>query len=249
MNFLKTTLLAASLLMVNSAINANGDPFDGAYVGLAGGYTQQTLNHHYFEQNNPNVLIQSPSYKQDTDISQHIGFGQLFAGYGIPFSEFFYGAIETNLNFYENSNSFNPRSPRFFVPNLVSTEISQEYGIQISLLPGIFITEDNMLYGRLGYGYERFKTKYSVNIPFTTPIGANGNEWVSDLILGIGINHPFTESLSGRIEYNYKTSGEIEGYHGTTVVFVNGTLQPLNQYSNSYHLNTNSILLSLLYNF
>lgn len=251
MLFFKSTLFAASLvlLFIASAVKANGDPFDGVYAGIAGGYTQQTLTHHYHEQSNPNVFsIQSPGYKQDTDIKQHIGFGQLFAGYGIPLNDFFYTALETSLNFYEDSNQFNPRSPRFFIPNLVSTEVSQDYGLQLSILPGLFITEDNMLYGRLGYGYERFKTKFSVAIPFVNSFTARDNQWVSELILGIGINHPFTDNLSGRLEYNYKTSGEIKGYNGTTVVLANGTLVPLNQYSNSYHLNTNSILLSLIYN-
>lgn len=242
-------LLATGVMTVTTGAHAQDDGFDGWYVGGSGGYSWQSVNETYF-QHDLTGSFPFNSYTVKSNLKQNVAEGQLFAGYSVPFNDILYGGLEASFNFYGSPAFYRPMHPYFAPEIYVNERVGQSYGFQFSMLPGVFATMNTLLYGRIGYGLENYKSEFNTNIPFLVPQNIQVNKWVSEIIAGFGINHYISTCMSLRLEYNHIASAKIGGPAGLRMISVTPpVLVPLFQYSNSYRLHSNNILLGLVYSF
>lgn len=220
--------------------------FEGYYLGLGGGYSKQHMKDRYFQQNEIPVY----AFSAENTYHRSTGLGQLFAGYSVPFSDYFYGGLEGGITFYGSTKQYTPVYP-LATDYPTQASISQQYGFTVSLLPGLFVTPSTLTYGRIGYEVDRYKAQLNTAIPGVYPSSANQLDWTSAVLFGIGINQYVSTNWSLRLEYNYLSSGPIAGVHGTTfsMPYNARSLPIVDQHFNTYHLNTNGLTLGVLYNF
>ena len=161
-----------------------------------------------------------------------------------------YTALEGNFNWYDSVKSFTPANPFYTQDNSSSISVSENKGWQVSFIPGLLISPRTMVFARVGYGNELYKTSYNTNIPVVRPQYMNTKDWVSELIIGLGFNQKLTEQLSFRIEYKHiKPSSNIAGPSGATdgVPGPGPEIRHLNNHQNHYNLHSHVGLISLIY--
>lgn len=228
-----------------SVANQFHNEFSAFYTGIGGGYSQQKFNDEYTQDN----LLTNTTFTNTDHHNQHVGFGQLFAGYGLNLLPFLYTGIEGSFSGYSASPRFTPSNP-FFTANFHTlASVSQEYGFQISFIPGLFITQKTLVYGRVGYGTEHYKTRYLTDIPVVLPKLNNRNQWISETVLGMGINQKISKKLSIRLEYNYVCPETIAGQRGETfgVPGPGPGVVTFNRHQDNFYLRSYNTLLSLVY--
>jgi outer membrane immunogenic protein len=120
-------------------------------------------------------------------------FGTIFAGYGW-FYNWFFLAPEINANF--SSVSFDSSNDEFIHQNFNTThyKIKNSYGI--SVLPGIQINPNSLLYARLGYENARFKI-------ITTDISiGNASNRRDGFRYGLGLRTNLYRAFDFRMDYS-----------------------------------------------
>ncbi|MFV3075109.1 outer membrane protein [Niveispirillum fermenti] len=164
-----------ALVAVGAAPSLAQSPFDGAYVGAYTGYTD----------NNASAASGAANAKFDSD-------GWLYgayAGYGKTFDSFYLGG-EIDLG----SADISGKGTVAGLPTSLS--MNESYGI--SARAGYLISNDALLYGRVGWQ----RTNYEVSVGSgATRIKAD--DTLDGLRLGGGLEYALTQNVLARVEYNY----------------------------------------------
>ncbi len=114
----------------------------------------------------------------------------LNVGYGKSFGIFYLGADLTYKNNYGKA-----KGP---IAGLVGTnmEIEVKNALALSILPGIYVQPDTLVYGRLG------KTRGTGEVNASGPGGSMSDSGTIDgNVIGLGVKHGFTQNLAGTFEY------------------------------------------------
>ncbi|KGP62588.1 hypothetical protein EP47_08880 [Legionella norrlandica] len=237
------------LVFTSSVFSKSSNEFDPFYVGIAGGYWDQSFKDHYTQQNIIPIGTQGPTYSNTDFHEQNIKSFSLLGGYGFnPFGLIF-AAIEGNFNWYSSGKNFTPSEPFYTYSNFSQASLSQEYGMQVALLPGILVTPKTLAYGRIGYGYELYKNSYVTDIPVVFPKRFSNSPWISEYILGIGINQKLLKQISLRLEFQYVDVNNIPGVRGSTfgVPGPGPEIRLFNNHQDNYDLHSRVGLLSVIY--
>lgn len=170
---MKRLFLLLSAVSFSSVSLATLSPFDGFYVGVAGGGVQTAtdVQHNasaaYYFSSNPNTFgVINNSFS--TKVHQNSGIGALYLGYGqkLGQSPLYFGidifgdtaqhdfTVSQGNNFFaadKNGNSYN-----ISLGGTVKTELnSGEYGIDAR--PGVLLNQNTLLYGRVGAAFNRLQ--------------------------------------------------------------------------------------------
>lgn len=164
-----------ALVAVGAAPSLAQSPFDGAYVGAYTGYTD----------NNASAASGTANAEFDAD-------GWLYgayAGYGKTFDKLYLGG-EIDLGSADISG-------KGTVAGLTTRlDTNESYGI--SARAGYLVTNDALLYGRVGYQ----RTNYDVSVG-TGATKISASDTLDGLRLGGGLEYALTDNVLARVEYNY----------------------------------------------
>ena len=246
--FFKVIALASALPTVALA---QSNSFDGFYAGVGAGYAWQDINSTV--QPVERGVPYSENYGQSA--SQELGFGQLFIGYGLSRDIVYFGT-EVGFNLYQEGNNYNLKNLYNLAPpspphaNSMTNKISPKYGFQLSFLPGLYLTPDTLIYGRLGGAVTRYdtETKTDVNLPGFFATNNSDSNWVPELVVGAGLAQKMWENISVRVDYTYTYSadfnGAANGYADTTNPSTNFI-----EKNEDIHIKSNNLAFSLVYSF
>jgi outer membrane immunogenic protein len=166
-NLLLTTAAAVLMLGTVSAQAAgpfgSASAFDGFYIGGDIGGTNSGTNGFDDKYYGSGVT------------------GGLFAGYGLTYNSFYFGA-EANGSLSSLKTSIG------------DTDLSRKYGFGIAGRAGYLIAPTTLGYGVVGWERGRFELNNAVS---------SDNAWLDGLRLGIGLEHKLTQNVSLRGEFDY----------------------------------------------
>jgi outer membrane immunogenic protein len=120
-------------------------------------------------------------------------FGTLFAGYGVIYNQY-YLAVEGNANL--SSVQYKLSNDEYVHRNFVKTTFTIKNSEGVSLLPGLFLSEDTLLYGRVGYINGRLKIRESDPTIRSMTKNRNGIRY------GVGIRHNLTNEWTLMMDYS-----------------------------------------------
>lgn len=123
--------------------------------------------------------------------------GRLFGGYGRYFNNFYLGGeLFTGLSNAHGTDSISTA----FLKYKGEFSVGQSWGV--SILPGYkFGNSGPLLYGRLGYIQTELKTSdWGNNF---MPVSKSASNWTNGFNIGVGVEVPIYQNLSGRLEYSY----------------------------------------------
>ena len=130
-------------------------------------------------------------------------FGSIFAGYGFNFWGSFYMAGEINGN--ASSVEYDLVNEEFLHQNFSKTYFTVRYSEGVSFLPGYFLSENTLVYGRVGYINGRLK------IVESDPTIPSFNTNRSGIRYGLGIRHAFTPRLTAMMDYSQINYSNVRG--------------------------------------
>lgn len=142
-----------------------------------------------------NATKNTDYYKED-NLSGRGFNGDVFAGYSYHYNRFYLGGeLNASLSTLKYKG--------FYIDN-TQNQISEgdftldkSYGI--SILPGYQLTNNALVYGRLGYARGNFKySEYKDNVN-----GVTERSWLNGYRYGAGIATSLTDQLGLRLEYNH----------------------------------------------
>lgn len=137
-----------------------------------------------------------PSTFDAVDKQQYSGtgfFGSLFAGYGRNFDKY-YLAAEMNGNL---SSVKHQRINDEYVNKVFSkTTFKMDNSVGMSLLPGYFLSESTLAYGRIGYANGHLKTVEA------DPTVRSFNTHRSSIRYGLGVRHALTPRWILMMDYS-----------------------------------------------
>lgn len=175
------TLAAAAAALVATA--AHADTFSGPFVGVQGGWEQNSVN-------NPTTGA-GPTTVHGRGDTGTLG---VFAGYDYKLTPHVVVGGQAELNF--------PFSKHF--GNDVTT-LNDKRSIDLSLRAGYLIGDKTLAYVRGGYSNVRASTYISG----TAPVAVSGSQ--NGWLLGAGVEHAVTKNVTGRLEYRYTDLSEGDG--------------------------------------
>lgn len=120
-------------------------------------------------------------------------FGSIFGGYGWRYDRF-YLAAEGNANI--SSLEYKLTNDEYVHQNFSKTTFTIKRSYGVSLLPGYFLSETTLFYGRVGYANGRLKIKESD--PSINSITQN----LDGIRFGLGVRHAFTPNWIGMMDYS-----------------------------------------------
>lgn len=221
-------VMSAISLMVSASAFAQHS-FTGLDLGL--GFALQGVNTGSGTQQHPGGTSEPEQFGSSNKTSANVNFN---IGYNFPISQDFILGVQAALQPITSGSTQvqkNPGSP---------TDFQNQSRYDFSVLPGILINPNNLIYGKVGYSY----TKENVN-------NADG-AWSTTLnysgyVLGLGVksfavgNLVGVKNLYGFAEYNYASYGS-QSY---SVVNSNGR----STYSSNISFNSSTGLLGVGYIF
>lgn len=120
-------------------------------------------------------------------------FGSIFAGYGLTYKRYYLaGEINANLSSLE----YDLTNKEFLHLTFSKTYFTIRSSEGVSLLPGYFISDNTLVYARIGYANGRLKISES------DPTINSGTTNRNGIRYGVGIKHAFTPRLALRMDYS-----------------------------------------------
>ncbi|HEX2549482.1 MAG TPA: outer membrane beta-barrel protein [Gammaproteobacteria bacterium] len=173
----------------------------GFYFGGQAGYDSYRVTDSTATIVNP---VDGSSLSLDPDISANGAAIGVFAGYGYYFDKFYrtYLALEV----YANSTSADTGYELFAVTdttNELTARFKPEYNVGVSILPGIKLNNNALLYVRLGYNWAQISTPEDFYLDGAHLINSNATKEVGGFQYGLGIEGAFDRNWSVRLEYNH----------------------------------------------
>lgn len=197
---LRKTLIIASLLITSTC-------FAGFYLGAGGGpegasFTQKS---HVTRFNTFNV-------RDKEHFAGTGGFATILGGYGWMNKQF---ALAGEINANVSSVEYTLSNKEFIHQTFSNTWFTIKRSFGISILPGFLISENTVIYGRIGYANGRLK------IAESDPTIQSMTKNRSGLRYGIGIRHEFKPRWVfmmdySQINYNSVTSHVYEPFGEVT---------------------------------
>ncbi|STX51092.1 Opacity protein and related surface antigens [Legionella busanensis] len=120
-------------------------------------------------------------------------FGSIFGGYGRAFDRF-YLAAEGNANI--SSLEYKLTNDEYLRGNFSKTTFTIKRSFGVSLLPGYFLSENTLFYGRVGYANGRLKIRES-----DPSINSSKND-LDGIRFGLGVRHAFAPHWIGMMDYS-----------------------------------------------
>lgn len=180
MNRIVTTAAAVAAALV--AANAHADTFTGPFVGVQGGWEENSVNY-------PTTAtgVTPLQAKGDT------GTLGVLAGYDYKLSPHVVVGAQAELNF--------PISAHF---SDGATVIDPKRSIDLTARAGYLFGDKTLAYVRGGYSNVREETTL-LNVPYSASGSQNG--W----LVGAGIERAVTRNVTANIEYRYTDLSEGDG--------------------------------------
>jgi outer membrane immunogenic protein len=122
------------------------------------------------------------------------GFGTVFAGYGWR-HQLWYLAGEINANL--SSVKYKLTNDEYIHQNFAQTFFTIRTSEAITVLPGYFLTNSTLLYGRVGYANGRLKIFEGAD-----PSIQNMNRNVNGVRYGLGISQELSSKWAIRLDYS-----------------------------------------------
>jgi len=193
-------LKKAMILGIFCAVTAMPGWADGLYAGFGVGRDTADFGVKHTITKTDTFFDTSIS-KTDTENAAGNGYlGSIFAGYGVSFNKFYLAGelgVQTSSLEYNNSltNSYG---------NTQKTTISIDYNLSASILPGYKVSDNTLIYGRVGYVYGDF----DINNKFIDTNGNSFTTWdkgrgLNGIRYGVGIQTKTYKKLDLRLEYNH----------------------------------------------
>lgn len=232
---MKNYILGIASLAISSGVFAENS-FTG--LDLGAGFALQTVTTGSGQQTHPNETINGQTYasvpEQFGSTKKTSGNANFNIGYNFAITDHYILGVQAALQPITSGGIQVQKNPGSL------TDFQNKSRYDFSLLPGMLINPDNLIYGKVGYSY----TKENVS-------NADGS-WATTLnysgyVLGLGVksfalgNLVGLKNLYGFAEYNYASYGS-QSY---SVVNSNG--RPTN--SSNISLNSSTGLLGIGYVF
>ncbi|WP_028388461.1 outer membrane protein [Legionella fairfieldensis] len=223
---LRTTSLMLSLFLLATPC------FSGFYVGVSGGpegasfsqkahVTRATI----FATGNFNVVDKQ-------HFSGTGGFGSLFAGYSLYYNRL-YLAGEINGNF--STVEYRLVNDEYTHLHFSKTSFTVKSSEGAGLLPGYFLADSTLIYGRIGYANGR------INIDDSDPTIHSMRKNRSGIRYGGGIRYDLTPQFTFMMDYSQINYGSLKShvYEPVGMVYKSTKITP----------NTAQVAFGLMYNF
>lgn len=192
----KTLMLSMLLAAVSSPSWA-----DGFYAGVGVGRDAGEFGTK-FTTTETDTFYNISTTQTASDNNAGTGYlGSVFAGYGMSFNRFYLAGelgVQASSLEYENSATDG------FGDN-VKNSYSINHNASLSVLPGYKITDNALIYGRLGYVHGNFDMKSSLTDFNGNTISADKNVGLDGIRYGLGIQNNFNKNFGLRLEYNHIT--------------------------------------------
>lgn len=290
---MKGKFLSVSILLLTSMSSYCGDVgivnnFNGFYIGssLGGNFSlasiSQSQNYSFLLTSGDLVLFDGQSTIVQTNGTLHRNsvIGTLFGGYGKVWNNYYLGAeIFGDLSQYKMNNSIsnvdtvinNVFFPLASIVTSNTNNLSTQFKLSpvqggIDLRPGLLITRDFLLYGRVGVKFAKISWISSINHQPSFTLVTDGepetfpnpivdaiqqqNKNVSALRLGAGMEYAVNPSWSIRMDYIYTDYGKIRKTFNTTNFTTDGFfVNTLNYNLNSTikNIRTNAVMMGISY--
>lgn len=198
----------SSLILVS--LIAASPSFAGFYVGFGGGpeggiFHQRT--HVVGNSVNPPVdvnVVGAFNVIATNNLAATGGFGSLFAGYGWQRDRYFLAAeINGNLSTLQ----YTLTNDEYINRNFAETHFTIKSSEGISLLPGFFLADTTLLYGRIGYANGHVKI-----VEGADPSIQSSTNNLNGVRYGIGMSHEFAPAWAFRMEYSQISYSNINSF-------------------------------------
>ena len=185
-------LLLASVAMQTQAADSGG-AFNGGYAGVLAGYES-------FNAKNSDTGIGSlAGLSSSGDYSATGKTGGIFAGYGKEFGKLYLGA-EAEATLGNAQEKTNITLGNYYV----YTDVQHKYDYGLSIRPGFLVSDNALVYTRIGYVRSRFDDK---------AVDENFN--LNGLRLGLGSEFAISANLNARLDWvytNYQSHNYSDSY-------------------------------------
>ncbi len=220
------------------------------YMGIEGGYAKSNVTSHntgtledkIFQLNSPITPVTNTTSMKGYLVGVFAGISQKFGWFNLAgeISFFYNPAFKTTIY---------AEDPNITSPNKFGVKEKWGKDFELSILPGINLPDDFLLYTRVGLAYSQFSSTAASKIG-TGPNGlANFNKWLRGGVFGAGIQKTFPlkngNAWSIRGEYDYIAYGKVNG-SGSSAADPNTIYHINTQYRN---LNQQRFLVGLSYDF
>ena len=192
MSRIRSLVVATSALVALSATPALAkSAFDGAYVGLQGGYTFVTP-----DADHQTVIGGDAIATSSTDKNADGFTGGIYAGFGQTFDRFYVGA-EVDAGYSDAKGTATPNSARY------SFEAKESYGVSGRV--GYLFSDTALVYGRVGWQRTDIDFTGNPGVPTIggTPAVASFGGELDGVRYGIGSEVVVGQNLLLRAEYSY----------------------------------------------
>ncbi|WP_324749238.1 outer membrane beta-barrel protein [Sphingomonas sp. LY54] len=173
--------VAAAVLATGAASSAAAEPFNGPYVGVQGGWSQNDLG--------------SPSTPQgivNVDRSDDAVSGGVYTGYDLKVSPRVVLGAEAGVQFGANDSITRG-----------NVTVDPKRSIDLTARAGYLVNDDTLLYARGGYTNTRVRTAIEEPAGIRSAT-ANRDGW----LVGGGVEHALSDNVSARAEYRYSDLGD-----------------------------------------
>jgi opacity protein-like surface antigen len=211
------------------------------YAGLNGSYEEAYSHSDYFYTGNTTRtqgVITADNYSSIAGLMKIRGWNVgLLAGYGMNFSNRWYAGVEVFGNWDEVDGRFSIEdAPIITLDGTViassatytHSRFEKEWDMGAAFIPGYQVSNNALLYARIGYvgaEFEISNSRSAIDTGFTEAQNAarysSGSKWLSGLQLGVGVDTVVYENFSLRSEFNVNNYGN---YNRTSLsMLTNGT--------------------------
>ncbi len=180
--------VAAVALTAGFATAASAEPFNGPYVGVQAGWSQDDVG-----------TPSTPAGDVTFDRSQDSVSGGLFMGYDYKISPRVVVGAEAGVQVAADDS---------IVRDFGSTRVTMdpERSLDLTARAGYLVNDDTLLYARGGYTNARVKTSIEDSAGIRSA-STNRDGW----LVGGGAEHALSDNVSARLEYRYSDLGEGDG--------------------------------------
>jgi len=180
--------VAAAALTVGLATAASAEPFNGPYVGVQAGWSQDDVG-----------TPSTPAGDVTFDRSQDSLSGGLYLGYDYKISPNVVVGAEAGVQLGADDS---------IVRDFGSTRVTMdpERSLDLTARAGYLVNDDTLLYARGGYTNARVKTSIEDSAGIRSA-SANRDGW----LVGGGVEHAPSDNVWARVECRYSDLGEGDG--------------------------------------
>ncbi len=203
-------MLSTMVLATAASVAVAESSFCGLYAGASVGGTFLSGHNNTIDTNYVAPNAGGTEYVYKSAFRKNSAIGTLFLGYGNAWDNCFYLGTEVFVDFSKrkaNTSGFaNNLQPFQNTLTFKNTLEVKSFGYGIDLRPGFMLSEDAMLYARVGVGMNKLLPTYS-ETKFGTPtvfIDANKKaKHKASLRLGVGIEQRIFDNLTLRADYTF----------------------------------------------